>query len=87
MLTSLVFLRQANVKKSEKLAKKLTLIKKFFTSSERYDENFNEVFRKNLTYDNIKSQQKSGLQPLSRKHNFRENTGGGGVTSLFRVKC
>ena len=29
--------------------------------------NFNEIFRKNITCDNIKSHQKSGLLPLSRK--------------------
>ena len=34
--------------------------------------NFNEIFRKIVTYDNIKSHQKSGLLPLSRKKNFRK---------------
>ena len=32
--------------------------------------NFNEIFRKNVTYDNIKSLKKSGFHPLSGKHSF-----------------
>ena len=30
-------------------------------------ENFNEIFRKDLTYDNIKSHKQAGLHPLSEK--------------------
>ena len=37
--------------------------------------NFYQIFRKNLSYDNIKSHQKSGLHALSRKHNFGKITG------------
>ena len=33
-------------------------------------EEFNEIFRKYATYDNIKSQQKPGLYPLSRRYSF-----------------
>ena len=40
--------------------------------------NFNGIFRKNVTYDNIRSHQKSGLCPLSRKHNFGKTTRGRG---------
>ena len=39
--------------------------------------NFNEIFRKNVTHNNIKSHQKSGLHPLSRKHNIGKTTGRG----------
>ena len=35
---------------------------------------FKEIFRKNLTCDNITSHKKSGLHPLSRKHSFRKTT-------------
>ena len=50
--------------------------------------NFNEFFRKNVTYDDIKSHPKSGLQPLSRKHNFGKTTDGIKLTTtgLLRVK-
>ena len=33
--------------------------------------NFNEVFRKNFVYDNIKSHRKTGFYPLTRKDLFR----------------
>ena len=33
--------------------------------------NFNEVFRKNVVYDNIKSHKKTGFHPLTRKDLFR----------------
>ena len=36
---------------------------------------FNEIFRKYVTYDNIKSELKSGLHPPSRKHNFGKTLG------------
>ena len=51
-------------------------------------ENFNEIFMKDVTYDNIKSHKKSGTQnPLSEKCIF----GGGGVSNrplqfVFMVK-
>ena len=50
--------------------------------------NSNDTFRKNVTYGNIKSHQKSGSHPLSRKHNFGKTTRGGWVTltpNIFRV--
>ena len=37
--------------------------------------NFNEIFRKNTTYDNDINHQKLGLHPLSRKYNFVKTTG------------
>ena len=50
--------------------------------------NCNEFFRKNVTYDDIKSHPKSGLQPLSRKHSFGKTTDGIKLTTtgLLRVK-
>ena len=48
--------------------------------------NFNEALKKNITFDNIKSHQRSRLHPLSRKHNFGKTKGGRGSPSLFRVK-
>ena len=38
--------------------------------------NFNEIFSKNVTCDNVKSHKKSELQSLFRKHNFRATTMG-----------
>ena len=40
--------------------------------------NFNEVFKKDVACDNIKSNKKAGLYPLSRKHMFGKTTGEGG---------
>ena len=34
--------------------------------------NFNKVFRKDMTYDNIKSHKKARLHTLSRRHIFRK---------------
>ena len=34
--------------------------------------NFNESLSKKVAYNNIKSHQKSGLHPLSRKHDFEK---------------
>ena len=60
MLTPLTFLLQINVKKSKKLAKKLKLKrKKSYLLNDSMS--FSETFRKNITYDNIKSHKKSGL--------------------------
>ena len=36
--------------------------------------NFNEIFRKDMTYDNIKSLKKPGLYPLCIRYFFRKNT-------------
>ena len=50
--------------------------------------NFNEIFRKDVTYDDIKSNKKSGLNLLSRRHVFGKTTGGVKLTalSLLRIK-
>ena len=46
--------------------------------------NFNDIFWKDVTYDNIQSHKKAGLHPLSRKYIFRKTTWkrgiGGGST-------
>ena len=55
-----------------KIVKVLTE-KIFFSSDLR---NFNEIFRKDVTYENIESHKKAWLQPLSRGCIFRKNTGG-----------
>ena len=36
--------------------------------------NFNEVFMKNVTYDNIKSHKEAEVYPLSRKYIFGKTT-------------
>ena len=38
--------------------------------------NFNEVFRKDVPYDNFKSHEKIGFHTLLRSYNFRKTTGG-----------
>ena len=42
--------------------------------------NFNEIFRKIVTYDNVKSHKKAGFHHLFRKNMFEKTTeeGGGG---------
>ena len=37
--------------------------------------NFNEIFRKDVTYDNIKSHKKPGFYPLFRRYIFQKTTG------------
>ena len=76
MLTSLVFLQQVNVKKSEKLAKIANIDKE-------------NLLRKNATDDELKSHQKSELHPLYRKHNFdtlKLTPPPQPAPSIFRVK-
>ena len=41
--------------------------------------NFNEVFRKNVTYGNIKCQKITGLSPFSGKYTFGKTLVGGEV--------
>ena len=45
---------------------------------------FNEIFRKSVIYDNIKSHKKQRLYPLHDKFIFGKSTGGS-PSSLFRV--
>ena len=40
--------------------------------------NFNEFFRKDVTYDNIKSHGKQGFYPRFRRYVFGKTTGEGG---------
>ena len=37
--------------------------------------NFNEIFRKDVTYDNIQSHKKTGFHPLFRRYIFGRATG------------
>ena len=37
--------------------------------------NFNEIFRKDVTYDNIKGHKKTGFYPSFRRYFFRKTTG------------
>ena len=37
--------------------------------------NFNEIFRKNVAYDDIESQKKPWFHPLFRRYIFRKTTG------------
>ena len=54
--------------------------------------NFNEIFRKDVPYDNFKSHKKPGFHPLFRRYNFQKTSGGIKLTptpflpSRFRVK-
>ena len=38
--------------------------------------NFNEIFRKDVPYDNFKSHKKPGFHPLFRRYNFQKTTEG-----------
>ena len=51
-------------------------MEKIFISSERVEE-LNEIFRKVVTYDNIKSHKKPGLHPVPKRYLFEKTTGGG----------
>ena len=37
--------------------------------------NFNEIFRKDVTFDNVKNHKKTGLYSLSRRNIFGKTTG------------
>ena len=41
--------------------------------------NFNEIFKKYVTYNNIKSHKKQGFHPLSRRYIFQKTIGGGQI--------
>ena len=51
--------------------------------------NYHEIFRKDVTYDNAKSNKKSGLHHFSEKHISKKTTGVGGhielLPNLFKV--
>ena len=62
MLTSLAFLQQVNLKKIGKLAEKAKIEENLHILWQL--DNFNEIFKRNVTRDHIKSHEKSGLHPL-----------------------
>ena len=44
--------------------------------------NLNEIFRKDVTYDNIKSHKEAGFHSLFRRRTFRKTTGAGQIDPL-----
>ena len=66
MLKSLVYLQQGNVKKSKRLMKLVMMKKSSYLPNDM--KNLNEIFTKNVSYDNIECHKKPGLCP------FVENT-------------
>ena len=53
----------------------LILAENFFISSEHLRK-FNEIFKKDVSKDNIKSHKKPRFHLLFRRHIFRKTTGG-----------
>ena len=47
------------------------------------DRNFNEIFRKDVNYDNIKSHKKTEFQYLFRRYIFQKTTQGIKLTPQF----
>ena len=82
MLTSLVALQQGNIKKKKK-KKLVTIVNIEVEVKHLLNEliNFNEIFEKNVTYDNIKSYKISGLH-LSLENTFCEKPAFLGLTIL-----
>ena len=74
MLKLLVYLQLRNAKKSKKLVK-IVNVDDILINLRNNLRNVNEIFRKNVSYDNIKSRQNPGLYPLSRKSSFGKTTG------------
>ena len=71
--TSLAFLQQENVKKSKKLVNVVNIEEENLLNELR---NSNEIFRKDVTYDNIKSHKRADLHPFSKKHIFGRTASG-----------
>ena len=44
----------------------------------------NEIFRKDVTYDNVRSHKKLGLHPLSRRYIFEKTTEGESTHQQFK---
>ena len=63
-LTPLVSLSQGNVKKSKKMMKIANIEQRNSSYLLNGWGNFNEIFRKVVTYDNIKSYKNPGFHPL-----------------------
>ena len=78
MLTSLVFLKEGNVKKSEKSIKIVNtegeVKSSYLLNDLRY---FTDIFRKDVAYDNIKSHKKLRFHSFPRKHIFGKTPGEG----------
>ena len=51
------------------------------------ERNLNEIFRKDVTYDNIKSHKKSGFRPLFRRYIFEKTTAGGQIYPPCRFRA
>ena len=84
MLVALVFfLQQVNVKKFEKLATLAEIEEENRHVIIRDLINFIEIFRKNETFDHIKSHKRTGFQPLSRKQYFGKTREGQFDTPAF----
>ena len=66
------FFVTSKCQKSEQLMKILNIEEKNLQIEEL--RNFNEVFRKDVPYDNIKSHKKAGLHPLPKNYNFGKIT-------------
>ena len=66
----------------------MILKKKLFTFLNN-TSNFNEIFRKDVTYDNVKSHKKTSASPSLWKMHFSKTTNGGSNLSpiVFRVKA
>ena len=77
MLAPLFSLQQGNFKQSEKLMKIVNIEERTSYLLNEY-RNLNEIFRKDVTYDNIKSHTKTGLQSFSEKTHFWKNHSGEG---------
>ena len=61
--------------KIQKSAKITKIHKENLYISLNHMMNFDEIFRKNVAYDNIKNHRNSGLQPFSRKQDIGKTTG------------
>ena len=59
----------------------------FVTSNDL--KNFNKIFRKNVIYDTVKNNKKTGFHPLSKKRNFGKTKRWVNLTlpSLFKVNA
>ena len=63
-----------NVQKSEKLVKTVNIEGENLISLNKL-RNFNEIFGRDVAYENIKSRKKTSFHPLSIKHIFEKTTG------------
>ena len=88
MMTSLVSLQQRNVKKSKKSMKTVYIVREKYSCLLNDMRNFNEIFRKDVAYDNIESRKKKQHLILFLENTFFEKPQGGSFcppSSLFSV--